>query len=293
MRTKRRRILTSVQTRAGIDHVLLGATSEGHCALPLEKLKAAAVKLLEVPVETVEQALSQMLTSGSLLLEEIDGEELVFLPHLRRAETGITMRVRRLAQSPPNYPAIDLGKAIPWCEGQSGTTLASGQREALKTVIANRLAIITGGPGVGKTTLVNSILLMLRAKKVKCVLCAPTGRAAKRLTETTGMDAKTIHRLLGIDPASGRFSRNEENPLDCDLLIVDETSMVDVPLMHALLRALPESAALILIGDADQLPSVGPGNVLRDLIASGAVPVAHLTEVFRQLKQAGSSGTLI
>ena len=142
--------------------------------------------------------------------------------------------------------------------------------------------IITGGPGVGKTTLVNSILLILRAKKVKCLLCAPTGRAAKRLTETTGLDAKTIHRLLEVDPATGRFSRNEDKPLDCDLVIVDETSMVDVLLMHALLRALPKTSALIMVGDVDQLPSVGPGNALRDLIDSGGVPVVRLTEVFRQ-----------
>src|ERR1019366_363702 len=141
----------------------------GHCALPLEKLKAAAVKLLEVPVETIEQALSQMLTNGFLLLEEIDGEPLIFLPHLRKAEDGIATKVKRLAPS---------------------------QRQAMKTTLTSRVAIITGGPGVGKTTLVNSILLILRAKKVKCLLCAPTGRAAKRLTETTGLEAKTIHRLL-------------------------------------------------------------------------------------------------
>ena len=135
---------------------------------------------------------------------------------------------------------------------------------------------------MGKTTLVNSILVILRAKKVKCLLCAPTGRAAKRLTETTGMEAKTIHRLLEVDPATGRFQRNEDKPLECDLLIVDETSMVDVLLMYALLRALPKTSALILVGDVDQLPSVGPGNALRDLIDSCVVPVVRLTEVFRQ-----------
>jgi exodeoxyribonuclease V alpha subunit len=270
------------RARAGIDHVLLGATSEGHCALPLEKLKAAAVKLLEVPVETIEQALSQMLTSGSLLLEEIEGEPLVFLPHLRKAEDGIATKVERLATAGVNYPKIDFEKAVAWCEKKTGKILAPSQQEALKTALTSRVAIITGGPGVGKTTLVNSILLILRAKKVKCLLCAPTGRAAKRLTETTGMEAKTIHRLLEIDPATGRFSRNEDKPLDCDLLIVDETSMVDVLLMYALLRALPKNSALIIVGDVDQLPSVGPGNALRDLIDSGVVPVVRLTEVFRQ-----------
>jgi len=270
------------RARAGIDHVLLEATSEGHCALPLEKLKAAAVKLLEVPSDVIERALSQMLTGGFLVLEEIDGEPLVFLPHLRKAEDGIAAKIRRLAAASPAYPAIDFEKAVQWCEARTGKTLAPSQREALKTVLTSRSAIITGGPGVGKTTLVNSILQILRAKKVKCLLCAPTGRAAKRLTETTGLEAKTIHRLLEVDPATGRFSRNEDNPLECDLLIVDETSMVDVLLMHALLRALARNSALILVGDVDQLPSVGPGNALRDLIESGLVPVVRLTEVFRQ-----------
>ena len=145
-------------------------------------------------------------------------------------------------------------------------------------VLTNRAVVITGGPGVGKTTLMNSILLILNAKGVKCRLCAPTGRAAKRLTETTGMEAKTIHRLLEIDPATGRFSRNESNTLACGLLVVDETSMVDVPLMHSLVRAVPNRAGLILVGDVDQLPSVGPGKVLNDLIESGLVPTVRLTE---------------
>jgi exodeoxyribonuclease V alpha subunit len=270
------------RARAGIDHVLLGATSEGHCALPLEKLKAAAVKLLEVPMETIEQALSQMLTNGSLLMEEIDGEPLIFLPHLRKAEDAIATKIKRLAAAGITYPRIDIEKAVVWCEEKTGKTLAPSQREALKTALSSRVVIITGGPGVGKTTLVNSILLILRAKKVKCLLCAPTGRAAKRLTETAGLEAKTIHRLLEVDPATGRFSRNEDKPLDCDLLIVDETSMVDVLLMYALLRALPRTSALIMVGDVDQLPSVGPGNALRDLIESGVVSVVRLTEVFRQ-----------
>src|SRR6516162_6161336 len=203
------------RARAGIDHVLLEATSDGHCALPLGKLKLAAVKLLEVPEPIVEQALSQMLTSGSLLLEEIDGEPLIFLPHLRKAEEGIAAKVKLLAGLPTLYPEIDFEKAVAWCEQRTGKTLAPSQRGALKTVLANHVVVITGGPGVGKTTLVNSILMILRAKGVKCLLCAPTVLAAKRLTETTGLEAKTIHRLLEIDPGTGRFTRNESNPLAC------------------------------------------------------------------------------
>jgi exodeoxyribonuclease V alpha subunit len=270
------------RARAGIDHVLLEATSEGHCALPMDKLKAAAVKLLEIQQDTVEQALSQMLTSGSLLLEEIDGEPLIFLPHLRKAEESIAAKIKDLAKAEALYPPIDFEKAVAWCEQKTGKTLAPSQREALKTVLANRVVVITGGPGVGKTTLVNSILMVLSAKKVKCLLCAPTGRAAKRMTETTGVEAKTIHRLLEIDPATGRFNRNESNQLACGLLVMDETSMVDVPLMNSLVKALPIRSGLILVGDVDQLPSVGPGTVLHDLIESGVVPVVRLTEVFRQ-----------
>jgi exodeoxyribonuclease V alpha subunit len=166
------------RAKAGIDHALLEATSDGHCALPLGKLKIAAVKLLEVPEATVEQALSQMFASGSLLLEEIEGEPLVFLPHLRKAEEGIAARIKRLAEGQPLYPPIDFKKAVAWCQERTGKTLAPSQREALKTVLAKRVVVITGGPGVGKTTLVNSILMILCAKGVKCLLCAPTGRAA-------------------------------------------------------------------------------------------------------------------
>ena len=267
---------------AGIDHVLLEATTEGHCALPVVQLKASAMKLLEVGEGTVEQALSQMITSGSLVMETIRGESLIFLPHLRKAEEGIASKIRAMAGAEPAYPPINFEKAVTWCEARTGKRLAPSQREALRTVLASRVVIITGGPGVGKTTLVNSILTILRAKSVKCLLCAPTGRAAKRLSEATGMEAKTIHRLLEVEPATGRFARNESNRLDCDVLVMDETSMVDVVLMHSVLKAVPQRASLILVGDVDQLPSVGPGTVLRDLIDCGLVPVLRLTEVFRQ-----------
>ncbi len=147
------------------------------------------------------------------------------------------------------------------------------------------MLVITGGPGVGKTTIVNSILRILRAKNVEMLLCAPTGRAAKRMSEATGQEAKTIHRLLEADPKAGGFRKDQDNPLDTDLLVIDEASMIDVPLMNALLKAVPARAALLIVGDIDQLPSVGPGQVLADLIGSGVIPVVRLTEVFRQAAQ--------
>jgi exodeoxyribonuclease V alpha subunit len=177
---------------------------------------------------------------------------------------------------------IDPEKALPWVEQKTGLSLADSQVAAIRLALVSKVLVITGGPGVGKTTIVNSILRVLAAKGVSLSLCAPTGRAAKRMTEATGFEAKTIHRLLEVDPKGGRFKRGSDNPLECDLLVVDETSMVDVTLMQALMRAVPDNAALLIVGDIDQLPSVGPGQVLADVIASGAVPVVRLTEVFRQ-----------
>jgi len=180
------------------------------------------------------------------------------------------------------WPWIDEAKAIPWVEKRNGLRLADSQNAAIRQALTAKALVITGGPGVGKTTIVNSILKILAAKGVRLLLCAPTGRAAKRMTEATGVEAKTIHRLLEVDPRSGGFKRNADNPLDCDLLVVDEASMIDVMLMQALMKATPDDAALLIVGDIDQLPSVGPGQVLADVIGSGAVPVVRLTEVFRQ-----------
>ncbi len=275
---------SALRARAGLNHVLLEATQNGHCALPASQLHQEAVKILEIPETIVEEALAWMIAHGQLLRESLEGEDLVFLPHLASAERVIAGRIDRLARAPANYPPIDLEKAIAWCQQRSGKILAESQREALVQAMRHRVLVITGGPGVGKTTLMNSILMILGAKKVKCLLCAPTGRAAKRLSQATGMEAKTIHRMLEVIPATGRFARNRRNPLQCDLLVVDECSMLDVPLMSNLLAAHPPGGSLILVGDVDQLPSVGPGMVLHHVIASGVVPVVRLIEVFRQSK---------
>jgi exodeoxyribonuclease V alpha subunit len=274
-----------IRVRAGISFALAEAMDDGHCGLPHEELLALTRKLIEVPAELVDTALGLELQDGTVIADDLDGRRCVFLAGLYRAEREIAGKLRALAVGRPPWPWIDAEKAIPWVEKRTRLALAESQIEAVRIALASKVLVITGGPGVGKTTLVNSILKILIAKTVALALCAPTGRAAKRLSESTGLEAKTIHRLLETEPRTGAFRRTEEAPLDCDLLVVDETSMVDVPLMRALLRALPDQAALLLVGDVDQLPSVGPGQVLADIITSGASPVVRLTEVFRQASE--------
>ena len=274
-----------IRVRAGIGYALAEAMEEGHCGLPVADLVAAAAKLIDVPPALIEAALEEELAAGDVIAESVDSQPCVFPAGLYRAERMIAERLRALSRGHPPWPAIDADRAIPWVERRTGLVLAESQKQALRRALASKMLVITGGPGVGKTTLVNAILRVLRAKQVEVAICAPTGRAAKRLGETTGLAAKTIHRLLETNPKTGSFKRGEEHPLDCDLLVVDETSMVDVPLMRSLLRALPDQAALLIVGDVDQLPSVGPGQVLADIIASEAVPVVRLTEVFRQAAQ--------
>jgi exodeoxyribonuclease V alpha subunit len=274
-----------VRVRAGISYALTEAMDEGHCGLPTDELVPLAEKLLEVPQELIRTALDLELQEGTVVADRVGETPCVFLAGLHRAERTIAERLMRLVNSTLPWPWIDPVKALPWVEKRIELGLAESQVAAIRLALMSKVLVITGGPGVGKTTIVNAILRILAAKGVRLLLCAPTGRAAKRMNEATGFEAKTIHRLLEVDPKGGGFKRDDDNPLDCDLLVVDETSMVDVMLMHSLMKAVPDKAALLIVGDIDQLPSVGPGQVLADVISSSAVPVVRLTEVFRQAAQ--------
>ncbi|MCD2330284.1 MULTISPECIES: ATP-dependent RecD-like DNA helicase [Roseobacteraceae] len=271
-----------IRIRAGISFALTEAMGNGHCGLPRAELIGLAEKLLEVPAPLIESALAEELMEETVTADRVGDAECVFLTGLYLAERGIAEQIKRIRSGPLPWHAIDADKALPWIEQKTGLALADSQAEAVRLALRSKIMVITGGPGVGKTTIVNSILRILAAKRVNLLLCAPTGRAAKRMTEATEMEAKTIHRLLEFDPKAFGFKRDLENPLDCDLLVVDESSMVDVMLMQSLLKAVPDHAALLIVGDIDQLPSVGPGQVLADIIGSDAVPVMRLTEVFRQ-----------
>ena len=271
-----------IRLRAGISYALTEAMGEGHCGLPTNKLTPLAQELLEAPRELVLTALELERSEGNVIADKVGDTDCTFLAGLHRAEQAIADRLTRILNGQLPWAWIDPEKAVPWVEARGGLKLAESQRAAIRLALKAKALVITGGPGVGKTTIVNSILRILAAKGAKLLLCAPTGRAAKRMTEATGVQAKTIHRILEVDPKGGGFKRNADNPLDCDLLVVDEASMVDVMLMQALVKAIPDGSALLIVGDIDQLPSVGPGQILADIIASGALPVVRLTEVFRQ-----------
>jgi exodeoxyribonuclease V alpha subunit len=267
---------------AGLQYVLLQATDNGHCALPLDILRDEATRLLVVDSGLVLGGIERSLGARNLIRERIDETDLLFLPNLRHAEHSIAHRLLRSAQARPPYPDIDASSALAAVEARTGQSLAPSQREAVLAALRHRALVITGGPGVGKTTILRTLLALLTSRQVRCLLAAPTGRAARRMAEATGLPAQTIHRLLEVNPGTGGFLRKEDNQLATDLLVIDEASMVDIPLLHSVLRALPEPAALLLVGDVDQLPSVGPGSVLRDLIDSQSIPVVRLVEVFRQ-----------
>ncbi|NVN93468.1 MAG: ATP-dependent RecD-like DNA helicase [Desulfuromonadales bacterium] len=271
-----------IRAQAGVRHVLQEIADEGHCAAPWDNLIKSASQLLEIPSTIIEEAILAEIAAENLIQEDISGIPCLFLTPLFRAESGTATSITRLLRGIPPWGVIDVEKAIPWVEAKTRLTLSASQREAVTLALNSKVVVITGGPGVGKTTLVNSILLTIRAKQMRVTLCAPTGRAAKRLSESTGIEAKTIHRLLEFDPKTYGFKRNKDNQLDTDLVVIDESSMVDIALMNKLLAAVPTNASLMIVGDVDQLPSVGPGSVLSDIIDSGVVPTVRLTEIFRQ-----------
>jgi len=273
---------------AGILFELHYNLAAGHSFLPEEKLVDATAQLLSVESPPVREGISRLLEAERLVRDELAGITVTYLPELYEAEAYTCRRLLEFAKKrfdPPSNRKTLMKQA----EQESGITYSAQQRQAMEDAMTSGLLLITGGPGTGKTTILNGILALLGQMQLRCVLAAPTGRAAKRLTEVTGEDASTIHRLLeaGIDPHSGKlyFARDEENPLKADVVIVDEMSMVDIQLLHSLLRAIPAGKRLILVGDPDQLPPVGPGFPFADCLRSDCLPSVRLTEIFRQAQQ--------
>lgn len=266
---------------AAVLHVLRSAREEGHAAVPRGEAVARAAVLLDMAAEPLDEVVPGLIGRGQIIPDSPGDIDLLFLPAMRLAEIKITSAIRAMRSPQPLLDEEAAEAAIDRAAAKTGIDLADGQRAAVRLAINERIAIITGGPGVGKTTVLRTVLAVLDSLLRHSVLAAPTGRAAKRLSESGGREAFTLHRLLQYQPASG-FNRNRHSPLVGDVFIIDEVSMVDLPLMAAMLDALPEGARVLLVGDADQLPSVGPGTVLADLLETGAVPAARLTEVFRQ-----------
>jgi len=274
-----------IRAQAGVRHVLQELGNQGHCAAERLHLCETAVRLLNIPDPVIVQAIDMEVALGRLVAEPINVQPCLFLAALHRAETEVSQHLKRLLHGPPPWNGVKIEQALEWVQTQTGLILSESQRQAVARACNSKITILTGGPGVGKTTVVNSILHILRARRVKVLLAAPTGRAAKRLSEATGLEAKTLHRLLEFDPKTRGFKRRQDHPLDADCVVVDELSMIDIVLAQQVLRAVPDHAALLLVGDVDQLPSVGPGMVLSDLIASQAIPTVRLNEVFRQAAQ--------
>lgn len=276
------------RVEAGILFELTYNLSVGHSFLPEQKLIAATAQLLSIDAETVARVLARAIEGERVVTDVLSDIKVIYLPQLYSAETYCTARLKELSAA--SFPTEqNLGVRIHTAAAESGLSYSQQQEQAIREAASCGLLLITGGPGTGKTTVLRGILNLLRSLKLNCLLAAPTGRAAKRLSEVTGEEASTIHRLLesGIDPATGKmvFARDDSNPLKCDAVVVDEMSMVDVLLMSSLLKAIPKGKRLILVGDPDQLPPVGPGFPFSDMLRSGCLPTVHLTEIFRQAQQ--------
>ncbi|MER6390039.1 ATP-dependent RecD-like DNA helicase [Streptomyces sp. NPDC059382] len=286
------------RVKAGLQYALSQSTDQGHCFLPEERLIADGVKLLQVDTGLVIDCLAELAADPEGVVREPvpdpqGGPPLtaVYLVPFHRAELSLVGQVRRLLHAEedrmPGFRDVDWEKALDWLAGRTGAKLAPEQREAVQLALTRRVAVLTGGPGCGKSFTVRSIVELARAKKAKVLLAAPTGRAAKRLSELTGAEASTVHRLLELKPG-GDAAYDRERPLDADLVVVDEASMLDLLLANKLVKAVAPGAHLLLVGDVDQLPSVGAGEVLRDLLAEGGpVPAVRLTRIFRQAQQSG------
>jgi len=277
-----------IRAKAGLLYVLNQLTEEGHVYYPENRLIHRAREILHVDEEIIFQAVKELSKEKELFLEDLEPEgnfRAVFLAPFYVAETGVAQRLMNLKESPSNIRPIHPERAIEWVQQKLGIKLAQRQEEAVLLAATSKVLIITGGPGTGKTTIITAILRIFQQLKLRVLLAAPTGRAAKRMNEATGCEAKTIHRLLEYSPHKDGFKKDEGDPLEADVVIIDETSMVDTLLMHHLLKAIPSHAHLILVGDVDQLPSVGPGNVLKDIIRSGRFTVVTLTEIFRQAQE--------
>lgn len=268
------------RVRAGISHTLNEASGQGHCALPELVLVARAAELLGVDEPLTRQAMEDEIADNAVVEDQIGGVRHVFLKHLHATERSLADQIKYLASGAPPWGAIDIESAIEWVQADADIQLGDEQKDALRLAMKSKFMVITGGPGVGKTTLVNSLLRIIRRKRVTVSLCAPSGKAADRMSESCGDEAKTIHRML--EAGVSGFARNADYPLEADVVVVDECSMLDTWLANSLLQAVPKRAAVIMVGDVDQLPSVGPGQVLYELIKSRAVPVAKLTQIFRQ-----------
>ncbi len=274
------------RARAAVRYVLQKLSNEGgHVGYPEAAVVDETARLTGIDEAVVAAAVEDGRREDELVREPGGDEPWLYLKPLFLAELGVARTLRQLRDGPHPLGDVNVEETLARVEKHMGLELAPTQRDAVRRTLTQKLLVVTGGPGVGKTTIVRGILEAFAARGLRCLLCAPTGRAAKRLTETTGREAKTIHRLLEFDPALGGFKHDRGRLLDVDLLVVDEASMVDVVLMNKLVQAVPRRACLVLVGDVDQLPSVGPGSVLGDVIASGVVPVVRLTEIFRQAGQ--------
>lgn len=284
---------SELRAEAGILYVLNQLSDDGHVYYPYEPLMKTCQEILQVDREVIVKALSAISLDKRIVIEDLnedagefrENNKAVYLARYHFSETSIADKIKTLINTPKLTRPIEAEKAIEWVQKQLSITLAEKQKEAIQSAIENKVMVITGGPGTGKTTVINAVLKVFSRAGIQILLAAPTGRAAKRMSEVTGHEAKTIHRMLKYSIRGGGFEINDENLLNCDLLIVDEASMIDTILMHHLLKAIPKQATCILVGDVNQLPSVGSGNVLKDIIDSQAVPVVELNEIFRQARE--------